>query len=311
MNATTKAWLQIHLCVVLWGFTAILGKLISLQSLPLVLWRMSIVTLVLLMLPRIRNALKNMSIRLIAVYAGIGILVCLHWLTFYGAIKLANASVAVTCIATVPVFLAVLEPVLAGRRFQKTELFLGLMVLPGIVLVVGGTPTAMNSGIVMGLISALFVAFFAALNKRYVLKADPLTVTAIEMAAGAALLLVLGTLYSTIDWMPAINGIINNPEDIFAVPQGEDLLWLLVLAFACTLLPFALSLYALRHLSAYASALAINLEPLYAITLAALLLGEQQEVSAGFYLGAALIMAVVLIYPWWMRRRSYYGAGLD
>jgi drug/metabolite transporter (DMT)-like permease len=311
MTATTKAWLQIHLCVVLWGFTAILGKLISLQSLPLVLWRMGIVTLVLLMLPRVRSALKKMSARLIAVYAGIGILVCLHWLTFYGAIKLANASVAVTCIATVPVFLAVLEPVLAGRRFQKTELLLGLMVLPGIVLVVGGTPTTMNSGILMGLISALFVAFFAALNKRYVLKADPLTVTAIEMAAGAALLLILGALYNTVDWMPAINGIINNTEDIFAVPQGQDLLWLLILAFACTLLPFALSLYALRHLSAYASALAINLEPLYAITLAALLLGEQQEVSAGFYLGAALIMAVVLIYPWWMRRQSYQGADLD
>jgi drug/metabolite transporter (DMT)-like permease len=171
--------------------------------------------------------------------------------------------------------------------------------------VVGGTPTTMNSGIVMGLVSAVFVALFAALNKRYVLKADPLTVTAIEMAAGAVLLLILGVLYSAVDWMPAIAGIINNPEAVFAVPQGQDLLWLLVLAFACTLLPFALSLYALRHLSAYASALAINLEPLYAIALAALLLGEQQEVSAGFYLGAALIMAVVLIYPWWMRRQSY------
>jgi drug/metabolite transporter (DMT)-like permease len=263
------------------------------------------VALVLLALPAVLTSLRNMSMKLLGIYAGIGFLVCLHWLTFYGAIKLANASVAVTCIATVPVFLAVLEPVLAGRRFQASELLLGIMVLPGIVLVVGGTPATMNAGIVMGLISALFVALFAALNKRYVLKADALTVTAIEMAAGAATLLLLGLLYSMTDVLPAIPGIIESPEDVFVLPRQNDVLWLLVLAFACTLLPFALSLVALRQLSAYASSLAINLEPLYAIALAALLLGEQQELSPGFYIGAALIMAVVLIYPWWTRRQSY------
>jgi len=304
MNPTTKAWLQIHFCVVLWGFTAIIGKLITLESLPLVMWRMSIVALILLALPRIRNSLREMNTKLLLAYTGIGVLVCVHWLTFYGAIRLANASVAVTCIATVPAFLAILEPFLAGRRFRFSELFLGLLVLPGIALVVGGTPDSMNSGIVMGLFSALAVAVFAALNKRYVLKADPLTVTAIEMAAGGALLLVLGALYSQLEWLPSVPGIVVSAEDIFVMPQRNDLLWLLLLAFACTLLPFALSLVALRQLSAYASALAINLEPLYAIALAALLLGEQQEVSAGFYIGAALIMAVVLIYPWWTRRQS-------
>jgi len=304
MNPTTKAWLQIHFCVVLWGFTAIIGKLITLESLPLVMWRMSIVALILLALPRIRNSLREMNTKLLLAYTGIGVLVCVHWLTFYGAIRLANASVAVTCIATVPAFLAILEPFLAGRRFRFSELFLGLLVLPGIALVVGGTPDSMNSGIVMGLFSALAVAVFAALNKRYVLKADPLTVTAIEMAAGGALLLVLGALYSQLEWLPSVPGIVVSAEDIFVMPQRNDLLWLLLLAFACTLLPFALSLVALRQLSAYASALAINLEPLYAIVLAALLLGEQQEVSAGFYIGAALIMAVVLIYPWWTRRQS-------
>lgn len=304
MTATTKAWLQIHLCVVLWGFTAILGKLITLEALPLVLWRMTTVALVLLAVPSVIKALYQMPTRLLAAYVGIGCLVCLHWLTFYGAIKLANASVAVTCIATVPVFLAVLEPMLAGRRFQTSELLLGILVLPGIALVVGGTPAAMNAGIVMGLISALFVALFAALNKRYVLKADALTVTAIEMAAGAALLLILGLLYNTSDLLPVVPGIVESPASVFALPQQGDVLWLLLLAFACTLLPFALSLVALRQLSAYASSLAINLEPLYAIALAAVLLGEQQELSAGFYIGAALIMAVVLIYPWWTRRQS-------
>jgi drug/metabolite transporter (DMT)-like permease len=304
MNDTTKAWLQIHFCVVLWGFTAILGKLITLDALPLVLWRMGLVAISLLLLPSVIKSLRYMSLQLISIYTGIGILVTLHWLTFYGAIRLSNASVTVTCIATVPVFLAILEPILAGRRFQPSELLLGLMVLPGIMLVVGGTPAEMNAGIVMGLISALFVALFAALNKRYILKADALAITTIEMTAGAVFLLGLTLLYSLVPGLPMVAGILEDPIQMLALPQGTDMLWLLLLAFGCTLLPFALSLVALRQLSAYASSLAINLEPLYAIALAAVFLGEQQEVSAGFYLGAALIMAVVLIYPWWARRGS-------
>ncbi len=302
--ATTKAWVQIHVCVVLWGFTAILGKLITLEALPLVLWRMGLVAASLFLLPVVWRSVMALKPSLVLVYAGIGTLVALHWLTFYGAIKLSNASVAVTCIATVPVFLSLVEPVLAGRRFQLKELLLGLMVLPGIVLVVGGTPETMNTGITMGIVSAMFVALFAALNKRFILRADPLCMTAIEMASGCALLVVVGLVAGSLSALTSVAGILDTSTSIFAVPQGNDMLWMAVLAFGCTLLPFALSLMALRHLSAYASALAVNLEPIYAIVLAALLLGEQQELSARFYLGASIIIAVVLIYPWLMRSRS-------
>lgn len=300
MPSTRIAWLQIHLCVVLWGFTAILGKLISMQALPLVIWRMGLVAVCLLLLPSIWRKLQQLTPGLIVAFSGIGALVALHWLTFYGAIKLANASVAVTCIATVPVFLSIIEPILAGRRFQPRELLLGLMVLPGIALVVGGTPENMNAGIIMGIASALFVALFASLNKRYVLKADALTVTALEMAIGCLFLLLLSILFS-LGEISAINGIVDEPSAVLSPPAGSDLFWVLILALACTLLPFALSLVALRQLSAYASALAVNLEPIYAIVLAAVLLGEQQELSPGFYLGAGIIIAVVLIYPWLMR----------
>ena len=305
MIETRVAWLQIHLCVVLWGFTAILGKLITLQALPLVIWRMGLVAGALLLLPRIWRVLKTLPRGLLGAYTGIGVLVALHWLTFYGAIKLANASVAVTCIATVPVFLSVIEPILAGRRFQLRELLLGLVVLPGILLVVGGTPEAMNLGIAVGILSALFVALFASLNKRYVLKADALTVTAIEMASGCLFLVILSVALGAAD-ISAIQGIVDEPSAVFQLPQGMDLLWMLVLAIGCTLLPFALSLMALRHLSAYASALAVNLEPIYAIALAALLLGEQQEVSGGVYLGALIIIAAVLAYPLLMRPKPRY-----
>lgn len=303
-TATTRAWIQIHVCVVLWGFTAILGKLITLEALPLVLWRMGLVAASLFLLPMVWRTVLALKPALTMAFAGIGALVAMHWLTFYGAIKLSNASVAVTCIATVPVFLSLVEPILAARRFQLKELLLGLMVLPGIVLVVGGTPETMNTGIIMGIVSAMFVALFAALNKRLILRADPLSVTAIEMAAGCALLMVIGLTAGAFGALADVAGILDSNTSIFAIPAGADIVWMAILAFGCTLLPFALSLMALRHLSAYASALAVNLEPIYAILLAAVLLAEQQELSARFYLGAAIIIAVVLIYPWLMRSPS-------
>src|SRR5688572_2453466 len=147
MTDARKAYFQIHFCVVLWGFTAILGKLISLPALPLTWWRMLMVVAVMALIPRVWRGLRAMSPRLMLSYAGIGALVALHWMTFYGAIKLSNASVGATCMALGTVFIALIEPWLARTRFSKRELALGLLVLPGVVLVVGGVPQGMRIGI--------------------------------------------------------------------------------------------------------------------------------------------------------------------
>ena len=168
MTPAAKAHWQIHLCVLLWGFTAILGKLITLPALPLVWWRMGLVVLALLLVPRVWRGLRALTPRLALAYAGVGVLVALHWLTFYGAIKLANASVAATCMAFATVFTALVEPKLAGRRFSRRDLALGILVVPGVALVVGGVSADMRAGIVAGALSALFVAVFGSLNKRLV-----------------------------------------------------------------------------------------------------------------------------------------------
>lgn len=295
MTATARAQLQIHLCVLLWGFTAILGKLILLPALPLVWWRMLIVVAALALLPRVWRGLLAMPSRLRLAYAGIGLLVALHWLTFYGAIKLANASVAATCIALAPAFTAVVEPWLARRPFSPRELAFGLAVLPGVALVVGGVPDGMRSGIVVGALSALLVAIFGSLNKRLVEHGDPLVVTAVELGAGTLLLTALAP---AMPWLfPAFAG------DLWALPGWRDGLWLLALSLLCTLLPFALALVALRHLSAYAVQLVTNLEPVYAIVLAMLLLGEQRELGGLFYLGVAIILAAVFLQPLLQPRR--------
>jgi drug/metabolite transporter (DMT)-like permease len=285
-SSTRRAWLYIHLCVLLWGATAILGKLISLPALPLVWWRMLIVVVLLALVPRVWRGVRAMRVRQRLAYVGIGALVALHWLTFYAAIKLSNASVGATCMAL-------------GTVFSLRELGLGLSVLPGVALVAGGVPAGMLAGIAVGTLSALLVAIFGSLNKSLGTSADPLAVTAIEMAGGVLTLTLVAPLSGLLS--PAFGG---NP---FALPDARDALYLLALAVFCTLVPFALFLIALRQVSAFAGQLSVNLEPVYAIALAVLLLGEQRELSVQFYLGVAIILGAVLAYPWLSRPRAAAG----
>jgi drug/metabolite transporter (DMT)-like permease len=294
MSAVSRANWQIHFCVVLWGFTAILGKLISLGTLSLVWWRMLLVTGALVLVPRFWRGLSALSPRMIATYAGIGMVVSLHWLAFYGSIRLSNASVAATCLAMSPVFLAFIEPFLVGRRFDMRELLFGVACIPGVALVVGGTPTEMRLGIVVGVLGALLVSIFASLNKRFIGNSDALTVTGLEIGAGLLLITAISAVMS--------------PDAVFVLPSVRDAWLLIVLAMGCTLLPFALSLAALRHVSAFSTAIALNMEPVYAIVMAIVLLGEQRELSPSFYLGVAIVLAAVFLHPWMVRPASVAAA---
>jgi len=279
MAPANKALLQIHGCVVIWGFTPILGKLISLSAYPLVWWRMLLVVASLALVPTYWRGLRRMDRRSIAIFAGIGVIVAAHWVAFYGAIKLANASVAATCMGVAPILVSIVEPGITGRRFDWRELLIGIAAVPGVALVVGGTPGTMHLGIAVGILSALLVAVFGALNKRHVERGDPLAVTGVELAAGTAVLTLLAIVW------PA--------SGAFVLPGARDFALLLTLSIACTLLPFALSLVALRQLSAFSAQLAVSLEPVYAVVLATLLLGEQRELGLQFYAGLVIILGSV------------------
>jgi drug/metabolite transporter (DMT)-like permease len=216
-------------------------------------------------------------------FALIGVVVALHWLTFYGAIKLANASVAASCMAAAPLLLAVIEPLIARRAVDAREILAGLVALPGVALVVGGTPAAMHAGLTMGLLSALLVAIFGSLNNRYVEQGSALLVTGVELGAGTVFLTLVALVAGArLPWQ--------------ALPGARDAWLLAALSLGCTLLPFALALRALRHTSAFTAQLAISLEPVYAIVLAIVLLGEQRELSASFYAGVLLILGAVFAH---------------
>ncbi len=291
MHPHRRALFQIHVCVVLWGVTAILGKLISLPATQLVWWRMLLVTAALACVPRVWRALATIPPRRMLAFAGIGCVVALHWLAFYGAVKLANASVAATTMALAPVVTALIEPALTGARFERHNLLLGILVIPGVALVVGGIPTSMEIGFWVGVASAALAALFNALNKRYLGQHDALAVTGLELGAGFLL-------------VAALAPFISAPGSAFILPDVRDGAWLLVLAFLCTLIPYAVALGALRHLSAFTAQLAVNLEPVYAIALAVLFLGEARELDTLFYAGVAIVLAAVFGHGFLQMRQA-------
>ena len=275
-----RAYLELHLAVFLWGFTAILGDLIQLSALTLVWWRVLLTSLSLIFFIRIGKIVREVGARRLLLLAGIGTIVALHWVTFYGAIKLANASIALVCMATTSLFSSLVEPFIVGRRFVWYELLLGVFILPGIWLIVDGVDAGMNLGIAVGLLSALLVSIFTSLNKKYIGSSDPLRITFIEL--GAATLFLTPFLYS-------LGG-----ERFW--PSPLDWVYLLILALLCTTLTFFLSLRSLQQLSAFASNLTVNLEPVYGIFLAYFLLDDAQELSPTFYWGTALIIVAVFGY---------------
>jgi drug/metabolite transporter (DMT)-like permease len=284
-----RALIELHLCVVLWGFTAILGKLITLSAQQLVWWRLLLVTVSLACFPRVWRALRTIPPRQMLVFAGIGLVVALHWLAFYGSVKLANASVAATTMALAPVVTALIEPVITGSRFERHNLLLGILVIPGVALVVGGIPASMHLGFWVGVASAALAAVFNALNKRHLGHHDAMAVTWLELGAGFLLIAAIVPFTA-----PNGAGIV--------LPSVQDGAWLMVLAIFCTLIPFVISLATLRHLSAFTAQLAINLEPLYAIVLAVLFLGEARELGGMFFAGVAIVLAAVFGHGWLQTR---------
>jgi len=198
--------------------------------------------------------------------------------------------VAATCMALAPAVTALIEPWLTGSKFERHNLLLGVLVVPGVALVVGGIPHGMHLGFWVGVGSAALAAVFNALNKRYLGHNDAAAVTWLELGAGFVLLALVSPFIS-----PAGSSIV--------LPDVRDGALLLVLAILCTLIPFALSLAALRHLSAFTTQLAINLEPVYSIVIAVAFLGEARDLDAAFYVGVVIVLAAVFGHGWLQMRQ--------
>jgi len=221
---------------------------------------------------------------------GIGVLVAVHWVTFFGAIALTNASVTLAVMASVAFITSILEPLILRSPFRWQEMVLGLTVIPGVVMVHHSTNFPIE-GILVALFSALCAALFSIFNKKMVADHAPVTMTFVELSAGWLFLTLV---------LPVVWHLL--PEFQF-LPSGKDWAYLSILAFGCTTLAYVLSLSALKHLSTFTVNLILNLEPVYTIILAWLVLKEHNDLNAGFYVGAGIIIASVSIHPF-LRDRS-------
>jgi len=286
MDKRTEAYIFMHICVVLWGFTAILGDLIQLPAYTIVFWRVFITAISLYTVLLWQKKLHWPKPKLLLIYAGIGIIVALHWLTFYGAVKLSNASVTLVCFATTSFFTSLIEPIIVRSKFSFLDMAIGLIIIPAMIFIVNDLSSEYYTGIIVGIISAILATIFSSLNKKYVDNADPVMISFIEIAA-AAVFLGIGfpLVYTMLDvttYIPA---------------QQSDSIYILILALACTTLPFILSMKALKELSAFASNLVVNLEPVYGIILAIFILNEHKELNPSFYIGTLIITVSVFSYP--------------
>lgn len=274
-----------HIAVFLFGFTAILGKLITLQEIALVWNRLWIAVLGLLLIPGVLRELQKIPLKKILQFAGIGVIVALHWISFYGSIKLGDsASITLACLATTSLFTSVLEPLVTRSKFNWIELFLGLIVIFGIYMLTGVGEFYYNA-ILVGLISALLAAIFSVLNKKMITGQNSIAVSVIELFSGF--------LFITLCY-PLITAYIPQPQWF---PSSSDWWWLLILGLACTSLAYVLAMNALKELSAFVSNLSINLEPVYGIILAILLLHENQDLNSDFYIGTSIILLAVILHP--------------
>lgn len=277
-----KAFLQLHVAILLAGLTGVLGRLISLNEGLLVWYRMFFTVISLWLLRFLFTSMRGKSVGPLWKPYLAGGLVVLHWVFFYGSIKYANVSIGLVCFSAVGFFTAILEPLIIKRRFNTWELAMGALVMIGIYLIFH-FDAAYKTGIILGIISSLLAALFTIINKVLLKEHDARALTLHELTGGWLILTALMPLY--LYYFPA-------PD---LVPGWADIGWLLILALFCTVLAFNLSLEALHKISPFTVNLSYNLEPLYGILLAFIIYREDKELSSGFYAGFAIIIFTVLL----------------
>ena len=278
-----RAFLQLHIAVFLAGFTGILGRLISLNEGMIVWYRLLITALTMWILYSLSRKIERVPLKDILKISGVGVIAALHWVTFYGSIKYSNVSVALVCFATIGFFTALFEPLILRKKLNVTEMLLGLVTLAGIYIIFH-FDTQYKTGIIIGLVSALLASLFPIYNRELLKRVNVETLLSWQQTGGFIFLSILLPFY-----------LARFPTPSF-LPGLEDFLWLLFLAWVCSVLAFRFSANALKKLSAFTVNLTFNLEPVYGILLAFAVFNENEFLSRWFYLGFGLIAFALLVH---------------
>ena len=280
-NAKLKHYLTLHLLVFIAGFTAILGELITIGALQLVWYRMAIAGILMFLYIKITGLSIKISTKSFWQFSAAGIIIALHWITFFEAINQANVSIALAMFSSGAFFASFIEPLFFKRRILAYEIVFGIIVILGVFLITSGEMGYLN-GIILGLCSALFSTLFAVINGRFIERNNATVISFYEFISGVIFItifiLLSGTHFNT---------------QFFAL-SNLDWLYLFILASVCTAYAFIGAVEIMRYISPFTVILSYNLEPIYGIALALFLFPETEKMSPQFYIGAILVIVTVL-----------------
>ena len=291
-NSKLQNNLHLHFLVFIAGFTAILGELISIEAIPLVWYRMVIAGILMFLYIKIRKINSDVSYVAVLRFFMAGIIIALHWITFFASINEANISIALAMFATGAFFTSLIEPIFYKRKIIKYEIVFGLIVAIGVSIILDSEIKYLT-GILLGISAAFFSSLFAVINGKFVEKYDASIISLYEFIGGVVFI-SLYLLFSD-------NGF---SKDFFKL-NSNDWMYILILASVCTAYAFIGSVHIMKYISPFTVVLTYNLEPVYGIILAIIIFGDKEIMSYNFYYGTALILLTVVINSL-MKRNLYY-----
>jgi drug/metabolite transporter (DMT)-like permease len=285
--SSTKDYLTLHFLVLLWGFTAILGALVTIPSVEMVFYRTSLAAFGMGVVILYRKESFAVSMTDIIKLMLTGGIVAFHWITFFYSARISNPSTSLVGFATCSLWAAFLEPIVKGKRIQFIEVLLGVVVVGGLY-VIFAFDFQYPLGLFFGILSGLTCAIFGVINSLLVKRINSTTITFYEMIGGATFVAMFFPYY-------AAN--IAPDGQLHLNPPALDWLWIAILAFVCSVYGYAVGIELMKRLSVFVIQLTLNLEPVYGIILALVIFGDSEVMGPSFYAGTAIILGAVASYP--------------
>lgn len=287
MIATTTDYIKLHFIVFLWGFTAILGLLISIPAVELVLYRTLLASIGLVILISISKASFRISSSDLIKVIATGFIVGIHWIAFFGSAKVSNASVSLVGFATGSLWTAFLEPVFGRKKIKPFEVILGMVVVVGLYIIFS-FDFKYPLGLMLGIASGFTIALFSVFNAKFVTRMHPYTISLYEM---------IGAFLCTLIFLPFYKNTWAVDHQLHLAPTTLDWFYISILSFVCSVYAYSVGVELLKRLSVFFVQLTSNLEPVYGIVMAVLIFGETEHMENEFYLGTAIIIGAVISYP--------------
>ncbi|GAA3597911.1 DMT family transporter [Flavivirga amylovorans] len=281
-NAKTKNYLHLHFLVFIAGFTAILGELITIKAIPLVWYRMIMASILMFIYIKAAKVKLKITLKSLLRLSLAGIIIALHWITFFGAINEANISIALAMFSTGAFFASFIEPIIYKRTIIWYEILFGIIVIIG-VFIITQSEIKYLTGILLGISSAFFSSLFAVLNGTFLVRHTATVISFYEFISGVVFISIYILFFGD-----------GFSLDFFNL-KASDFGYLFILSSICTAYAFIASVYVMKLISPYTVVLTYNLEPIYGIVMAVILFPEKEQMSASFYYGAIVIITTVIL----------------